>query len=81
MADFSKLGDYAGPQTYMTTGDSAVEFALSNTYQIYKNLAANLELAYIINDFDEELYTDAKTGKKYFTEDDWRIGLTFQYNF
>ena len=76
----AKLGAYKGPYAYMTTEDSAVEFSLSNTYQIYKNLAANLELAYIINDFDEDLYT-TKDGKKMYDEDDWRIGLTFQYNF
>ncbi len=59
---------------YMTTADSAVELFFGSTYQIYKNLAVNLELAYIINDFGADKYKAAD-------EDDWRAGLTFNYKF
>ena len=34
---------------YLTTNDGLVEFNLVNSYQIYDNLEANLELGYIIN--------------------------------
>lgn len=71
--------DYA-PYEYMTTGDTAYEISLINTYKIYKNLSASLELAYIINDFDDELYRDA-SGKKMYDDDDWKVALGFQYKF
>ena len=60
--------------SYLTEEDSIVEFDFGTTYNIYKNLVANLELSYLINDFGSE------KGKA-LDEDDWRIGLTFQYNF
>ena len=67
----TKLSDY-----YMTTSDAAVEFNLDSTYQIYKNLAANLQLAYIINDFDK-----ADHGGANFDEDAWIAALSFAYQF
>lgn len=77
--DITDMGAYAGPYSYLTTSDSLVEISLSNTYQIYKNLAANFEMAYTINNFDEDLYT--VNGAKNFTKDDWRAALTFEYSF
>ena len=65
------LADY-----YMTTSDAAVEFNLDSTYQIYKNLAANLQLAYIINDFDDEDHKGTKID-----EDAWIAALSFAYKF
>jgi len=70
----TKAGFTVSPD-YMTTEDSIVEFDFGTTYNIYKNFVANLELSYIINDFEEK-YVGPKMD-----EDDWRIGLTFQYNF
>ena len=58
----------------LTEEDSLVEFDLVNTYKIYKNLSAHLELSYIISDFDSD-------ANKALTEDDWRAELTFQYKF
>jgi len=69
--------DHFDAKSYLTTEDSIVEFDFGTTYNIYKNFVANLELSYIINDFDNRKTED---GKK-IDEDDWRIGLTFQYNF
>ena len=63
------------PVEYMTYSDSAVEFNLDNTYMIYKNLAANLQLAYIINDFDEDDH-----GKGYGVNS-WSAALSFAYKF
>jgi len=64
---------------YMTTSDSVVELALTSNYKIYKNLTACLELAYLINDFDDSADMVAKRGE--YDEDDWRAGLTFTYKF
>ena len=65
---------------YMTTGDSVVELALTSDYAIYKNLVATLELAYLISDFDKEVWQNAD-GSNAYGEDDWRVGLTFTYKF
>jgi len=61
----------------LTDDDAVVEFTLNNVYKIYKNLAAHLELAYVINDFNN----DAKVDGKDMSEDDWYASLTFQYKF
>ena len=60
---------------FLTEDDAAIEISLNNTYKIYKNLTARLELAYIINDFGKE--TEAVNGD----EDDWFAGLTFDFRF
>ena len=61
---------------YMTTSDSVIELALASDYKIYKNLVATLELAYLISDFDENVW-----GVDKYQEDDWRAHLTFTYTF
>ena len=71
--------DDASGAAYMSTGDSVVELALTTDYKIYKNLTACLELAYLINDFDNS--ADMKKARGEFDEDDWRAGLTFTYKF
>ena len=58
---------------YLTTEDSFVSFDLINTYQIYKNLAAHLQLNYTIADFEDETKT--------FGKDDYGFELTFEYKF
>ncbi len=65
------------PITYMTYSDTAIDFNLDTTYMIYKNLAANLQLAYIINDFDK----DDHAGLKKIDEDSWSAALSFAYKF
>ena len=66
---------------YMTTSDSVVELALTTNYKIYKNLTACLELAYLISDFDENVWGKNADGSAAYGEDDWRAGLTFTYKF
>ncbi len=71
-------GGYGSGYDYLTTEDSAVEFDLLSTYEIYKNLHTALELAYIIEDFD----TNPAHGRG--NEDfknDWRAALHFEYKF
>ena len=65
------------PIEYMTYSDSAIDFNLDTTYMIYKNLAANLQLAYIINNFDKGDHANA--GK--IDEDSWSAALSFAYKF
>lgn len=61
---------------YLTYEDTLVEFDLLNTYKIYKNLSATLELGYIIADIDEAAHGDQK-----YESGAWRTGLTFVYSF
>ena len=68
------------PTGYMTASDSVVEFNLSSTYKIYKNLSAVLELAYLINDYDEgDHYVYANTHDM--DKDSWSASLLFTYKF
>ncbi|MBQ4615689.1 MAG: outer membrane homotrimeric porin [Mailhella sp.] len=60
---------------YMTSEDSAIEFAAVNTLEIYKNLSAIIEAAYIIEDYDTASRDNADF------ENDWRLSLTFAYTF
>ena len=63
---------------WLTEEDSLVEFDFISTYQIYKNLAAHLELSYIVSDI-EDRGTGATATK--LSEDDWRAELTFEFKF
>ena len=73
-ADVLADGDI-DPAAYLTTEDNVFAFDFGTTYKIYKNLAANLELSYLINDFGSD-YTKAG-----YDENDWRAALTFKYSF
>ena len=76
MEGTNEEGDYSKGWTgKMGEDDAAVEFTLNNVYKIYKNLAAHLELAYVINDYSD------KAEDAGLTEDDWYASLTFQYKF
>ena len=68
------VADGSAPYGNMTWSDTMYDFNFESTYQIYKNLAANLQLAYILNDADEDKHAG-------FDEDGWRAALTFQYKF
>jgi hypothetical protein len=68
---------YSSGYDYLTSKDRALEFAAVNTVQIYKELTAYLEAAYIIEDFDTS--TGARKGVQF--EDDWRLSMTFAYTF
>ena len=68
------------PWEYMTTADTVVEFNLANTYKIYKNLTACLELAYMITDYDRTDHSEWAEGKK-IGKDGWSTALSFAYKF
>ena len=69
------------PVNYMTYSDTAVEFDLSSTYKIYKNLTANLELAYVIADYDKDDHATFATNNKDWDENGWSAMLSFAYQF
>ena len=48
---------------YLTTNDGLLEFNLVNSWQIYENLEANLELGYIVAMMDKDTWD-----KSYITE-------------
>lgn len=48
----------------MTTADSAWEVDLPNSFKLYRNLTANVLLAYLVTDYDEEIRT-AKYGNAF----------------
>ena len=65
------------PSRYMTTDDSIVEIDFGTTYQIYKNLSAYLEAAYVFEDFE----TGAENNRLSSYDDAWKLALLFQYKF
>lgn len=71
-------GAYGEGYDYLTTKDSAVEFNMLNVWEVYKNLSAALELAYLIEDFDTTT-AHGRSGESY--DNDWRVALNFQYTF
>ena len=64
----------ADPVGYMTTSDSAWEIDFLSSYKLYQNLTANLLLAYLITDFDENI-----RATKY--DNGFRGTLNFTYAF
>ena len=50
------LGHGDGPATYMTTADSAWSIDFLSSYKLYENLTANLLLAYLVTDFDKNVW-------------------------
>ncbi len=67
-----------GPSTadvkYMTTADSMWEIDFITSYKLYKNLTANILLAYMIPDFDESIRTEK-------FDNGFRGTLNFAYTF
>lgn len=80
------MARYADPttiQTYITKADSAVEIDFYTTYNIYRDLTAMLQLSYIIQNFDEKLWTEAcaPTGREVRFSDAYRVSLMLRYRF
>ena len=76
----SNLALAENPYKYMTSNDNVVEFNLASTYQIYKNLTACLELAYMITDYSKGDHATWAAGNET-DKDGWSTALTFQYMF
>ena len=72
-------GGWDGP--YLTTNDGLLEFNLVNSYQIYENLEANLELGYIVNMMDDDTWKRSYRDDSYKKQDAWKAQLIFAYSF
>ena len=72
-------GTPEGP--YLTTNDGLLEFNLVNSYQIYENLEANLELGYIVNMVDDDTWKRSYRSDSYKKQDAWKAQLIFAYSF
>ena len=66
---------------YLTTNDGLLEFNLVNSYQIYENLEANLELGYIVNMMDDDTWKRSDRNDSYKKQDAWKAQLIFAYSF
>ncbi|MBQ4076696.1 MAG: outer membrane homotrimeric porin [Mailhella sp.] len=75
-----RLGGEVSPADYLTRGDSIIEVDFNSTYQIYKNLVAVLELSYLFQDIDDNVWRTADDSKGDFS-DAWRAALNFRYKF
>ena len=72
-------GGWDGP--YLTTNDGLLEFNLVNSYQIYENLEANLELGYIVNMMDDDTWKRSYRNDSYKKQDAWKAQLIIAYTF
>ena len=73
-------GTPEGP--YLTTNDGLLEFNLVNSWQIYENLEANLELGYIINMMDRDTWDKSYVSDRNWSKQDaWKAQLIFAYSF
>ena len=61
--------------------DGLLEFNLVNSYQIYENLEANLELSYIVNMVDDDTWKRSYRNDSYKKQDAWKAQLIFAYSF
>ena len=67
---------------YLTTNDGLLEFNLVNSWQIYENLEANLELGYIINMMDKDTWDKSYVRDRNWSKQDaWKAQLIFAYSF
>ena len=67
---------------YLTTNDGLLEFNLVNSWQIYENLKANLELGYIINMMDRDTWDKSYVSDRNWSKQDaWKAQLIFAYSF
>ena len=73
------FGEKDGP--YLTTNDGLLEFNLVNSYQIYENLEANLELSYIVNMVDDDTWKRSYRNDSYKKQDAWKAQLIIAYTF
>ncbi len=67
---------------YLITNDGLLEFNLVNSWQIYENLEANLELGYIINMMDKDTWDKSYVSERNWSKQDaWKAQLIFAYTF
>ncbi len=69
------------PWQYMTHKDNIVEFDFGTTYEIYKNLSAYLEVAYVLENFETHRDTNAYQYRDHSYNDAWKVALQLTYEF
>lgn len=67
-----------GPNAYLTTTDTAWELNFITNYKIYENLTASLDAAYVRLNLDDDTWRGKQDSQ---WKDNYRIGLSFAYNF
>ena len=71
---------------YLTTGDTALEVGLTNTYKMYDNFTVMLDAAYVALWLDDSTSTWGKNpGRSALggdgVYDAWNVNLSFVYSF
>ena len=72
---------------YLTTGDTALEIGLTNTYKMYDNFTVMLDAAYVALWLDDSRSTWGKNPMANFAKggdgvyDAWNVNLSFVYSF
>ena len=72
-------GTNDGP--YLTTNDGILEFNLINSWKIYENFEANLELGYLVNFIDKDTWKRSWMPDTYDKKNAWKAQLIFAYRF
>jgi hypothetical protein len=67
---------YSGETVYLTDEDQAFEINFVNTYKIYDNLTAVVDISWIHLDMDEDVW-----GDDYKEDDAWKAQLLLRYAF
>ncbi|MDR2574348.1 MAG: outer membrane homotrimeric porin [Desulfovibrio sp.] len=70
-------------ENYLTTRDGLLEVNLVNSWQIYENLAMNLELGYVANFIDNSTWrkTNGDRATSFQKQDMWKAQAIFAYSF
>ena len=83
--DWANSGLMGMDAMYLTTGDSALEFGLTNTYKMYENFTVTLEADYIALwlDTDKSAWGARHRLNQSIpeTKDAWNINASFVYSF
>ena len=83
--DFGHGAPYYDPM-YLTTGDTALEIGLTNTYKMYDNFTVMLDASYLALWLDDSRSTWGKNPMKGYNGGDgvydaWNVNLSFVYSF
>lgn len=72
----------SGTSPYLTKQDGLLELNLVTNYQMYENLGINLDLGYVANFMDNDVWNKAGMRNSTFSKQDvWKATLVFNYSF
>ena len=72
---------HLGMPGYLTTKDYLIELDVNSTYDIYQNLAAVLELGYIVEGLNERKWDKVLWADSTEFRNAWRATMNFRYSF